>query len=287
MSDTATQVSHGSKLRRILDREEIVPFIGVYDVFSASIAATHYPCLFLSGFGFAASYYGLPDIGFIAWTDMAAYVQRIRTILPEHHLLVDMDDGYGDPSIACHAARVMEAAGASGIILEDQQRPRRCGHVGGKQILPLDEYLVKLERVLAGRRDNMVVVARTDAVELDDILTRVQAFEAAGADIVLVDGIRDWETVKEIRSVISCPMAFNQIAGGKSPAATLSDLQHAGIKAVIYSTPCLFSAQSAIDNALTGLKHADGKLPCIEDGHHGVQSCLTHLNANLAGEHTL
>ena len=104
-------------------------------MFSASIAARHFKGLFLSGFGFAASHYGLPDIGFIAWGDMVAYVQRVRTVLPRHHLLVDMDDGYGDADIACHVTRLLESVGASGVVIEDQRRPRRCGHFNGKQLL--------------------------------------------------------------------------------------------------------------------------------------------------------
>lgn len=275
--------SYGMRLRQALETAETLPFIGVYDAFSASIAARHYPSLFLSGFGFAASYYGLPDIGFIAWPDMAAYVQRIRAILPAHHLLVDMDDGYGDPEIACHAAALMEASGASGIVLEDQQRPRRCGHADGKQILPLDEFLPKLKGVLAARRRGMVVVARTDASDLDDILTRACAFEAAGADLVLVDAVRDWETIGHLRKALSCPLVFNQIAGGKSPRADLSGLHRAGINAVIYSTPCLFAAQSAMEDALTALKQEDGMLPAEGPGRIGVQDCLAHLHANLAG----
>src|SRR3974377_2390527 len=92
-----------------------MPFIGVYDAFSASVAARHYHGLFVSGFGFAASYYGLPDIGFIAWPDILAFVQRLRTILPAHYLLVDIDDGYGDPEIACHVVCSLESLGAFGV----------------------------------------------------------------------------------------------------------------------------------------------------------------------------
>ena len=93
---------HGINLRREVEHNEQVAFTGVYDVFSATIAAKYSRSLFLSGFGFAASYYGLPDIGFIAWTDMVQFVQRIRAVLPEHDLLVDIDDGYGDPEVAAH-----------------------------------------------------------------------------------------------------------------------------------------------------------------------------------------
>ncbi|MFE2100433.1 isocitrate lyase/phosphoenolpyruvate mutase family protein, partial [Streptomyces sp. NPDC059468] len=162
-------MTYGTKLRERIAGPGTTPLIGVYDMYSASIAANHYDGMFVSGFGFAASYYGLPDIGFIAWPDMVAFVQRLRGAFPHHHLLVDIDDGYVDPEVACHVVEGLERIGASGVILEDQKRPRRCGHADGKQVLPLDEYLEKLDRVLATRQD-LVVVARTDATDEHDIL---------------------------------------------------------------------------------------------------------------------
>src|SRR5438552_3592716 len=108
-------------LREQLFNSEQLSFLGVYDVFSASIAARYSKHLFLSGFGFAASHYGLPDIGFIAWSDMVDFVHRVRTVLPQHRLLVDIDDGYGDAEVACHVVSQLERAGASGIVLEDQR----------------------------------------------------------------------------------------------------------------------------------------------------------------------
>lgn len=274
-------MSYGNNFRQHIKTHDIVPCLGVYDAFSASIAANYFPALFLSGFGFAAGFYGLPDIGFITWSDMAAYIQRVRTLLPAHHLLVDMDDGYGDPEVACHAARLFEAAGASGIVLEDQQRPRRCGHVDGKQIMPMEQYVDKLERVLAARRD-LVVVARTDASDVDDILRRAHAFEKAGADLVLVDGVRDWEMVRLVRREIRCPMVFNQIAGGKSPRAGMDELCDIGIDVVIYSTPCLFAAHAAIEDAVVALTRNGGILPDVGEHGIGVKRSTAFLTENLS-----
>jgi 2-methylisocitrate lyase-like PEP mutase family enzyme len=265
-------------MREAIHKRDISPFIGAYDVFSASMAGRHYDAIFVSGFGFAASFYGLPDVGFITWSDIVAYVQRIRTVLPEHHLLVDIDDGYCDPEVACHVASVLEASGASGVVLEDQKRPRRCGHFDGKQIMDLDEYLAKLKQVLATRRD-LFVVARTDSSDQKDIVRRVKAFAEAGADAVLVDGLKSLDTVREISKVVDKPLCFNQIAGGKSPACTLTELKRAGVKLVIYSTPCLFSAQAAIEDAMGELKKLDGSL---HNSPVGVKDCTAILNENLS-----
>ncbi|MBT2472146.1 isocitrate lyase/PEP mutase family protein [Streptomyces sp. ISL-66] len=279
-------MSYGNTLREEIVQPGTTPLIGVYDMYSASVAAGHYDGMFVSGFGFAASYYGLPDIGFIAWPDMMAFVQRLRGAFPRHHLLVDIDDGYVDAEVACHVVEGLERIGASGVILEDQKRPRRCGHADGKQVLPLEEYLEKLDMVLATRKD-LVVVARTDATEEADILRRAEALAATDADVVLIDGVRSVEWIERIRAVVGGkPLLFNQIAGGKSPRLSLSELTDLGIDVAIYSTPCLFAAHRAIDTALAELRLADGRLPAAEDGQEiGVTESTRLVAKNIARHH--
>ncbi|MET9146305.1 isocitrate lyase/PEP mutase family protein [Streptomyces sp. NPDC004042] len=276
-------MTYGKKLRAQIAGPGTTPLIGVYDMYSASIAAEHYDGMFVSGFGFAASYYGLPDIGFIAWPDMVAFVQRLRGAFPAHHLLVDIDDGYVDAEVACHVVEGLERIGASGVILEDQKRPRRCGHADGKQVLPLDEYLAKLEKVLATRQD-LVVVARTDATDEADILLRAEALAATEADVILVDGIRSVDWIRRVRAVVGDkPLLFNQIGGGKSPRLSLGELSELGVDVAIYSTPCLFAAHQAMDSALAELRRADGRLPEVDAaGGVGVQAATSLLERNLA-----
>ncbi|MFJ6695305.1 oxaloacetate decarboxylase [Streptomyces sp. NPDC091272] len=278
-------MTYGNRLREQIAAPGTTPLIGVYDMYSASIAAEHYDGMFVSGFGFAASHYGLPDIGFIAWPDMLAFVQRLRGAFPAHHLLVDIDDGYVDPEVACHMVQSLERAGASGVILEDQKRPRRCGHADGKLVLPLEEYLEKLQLVLATRND-LLVVARTDATEEDDILHRAEALAATDADVVLVDGVRSVEWIERIRGVVgSKPLLFNQIAGGKSPRLSLTELTDLDVDVAIYSTPCLFAAHKAMDTALAELRLADGRLPAAEANMIGVKESTDLLARNITRHH--
>jgi 2-methylisocitrate lyase-like PEP mutase family enzyme len=280
-------MEYGHALRTEISGPRTTPLIGIYDMYSASIAAQHYDGFFVSGFGFAASYYGLPDIGYIAWPDMVGFVQRLRLAFPRHHLLVDIDDGYVDPEVACHVVQQVERAGASGVILEDQKRPRRCGHADGKQILPLPEYLEKLQLVLAARRD-LVVVARTDATEESEILRRAAALAETDADVVLVDGVRSLEWIGKVRKVIGDkPLLFNQIAGGKSPRISLGELTELGVDVAIYSTPCLFAAHTAIDTALAELKYADGRLPELGEGGVGVRASTELLEKNISRHHVV
>lgn len=274
--------SYGTKLREAMTQRDQIAFAGIYDVFSATLAAKYNDSLFVSGFGFAASYYGLPDIGFISWSDMTQFVQRLRTVLPSHNLLVDIDDGYGDAEVACHVVSLLESIGASGVVLEDQQRPRRCGHFDGKQLMEIEAYVAKLKRVLATRRE-MVVIARTDATEIEDIINRVTAFAEAGADAILVDGLRDLRIIRELKQLVNLPFTFNQIAGGKSPVCSLEELKNYGVSLVIYSTPCLFAAQAAIEDTLQNLALNDGRLPFINDESNavGVKKCTDVLQKSL------
>lgn len=277
-------VDHGSAFRRAVAGSETLPVIGVFDMMSASIAARHYDALFVSGFGLAASHYGLPDIGFIAWPDVVGFVQRLRLAFPEHHLLVDIDDGYVDVEVACHVVRALEQVGASGVVMEDQSRPRRCGHVAGKQVLPLPEYLDKLNAVLAARAD-LFVVARTDATEQAEAVARVAAFAGTDADAVLADGIPSTDAIRAVaRASGAKPLVFNQMAGGRSPALSLSDLTGLGVGVAIYSTPCLFAAHAAVDAALTRLRAADGLLPADSIG---VAESQDLLKRNLAPRRTV
>jgi len=288
-------VSHGEFLRATLEDSGTnpLPFIGVFDAFSAAIAGRSHSAIFLSGFGFSASFYGLPDIGYISWSDIVAYVHRVRTILPHHHILVDIDDGYCDIEVACHVVSLLEAAGASGVVLEDQKRPRKCGHLAGKQIMEMDDYIVKLKKVLA-TRSKLFVIARTDASDPEDIRQRIHAFAEAGADGLLVDGVTDVRMIQKLVNQVKekhpnkyFPFAFNQMAGGKSPALNLHQLEELGVKMVIYSTPCLFAAQEAMVEALHHIfEENGGKLPQPTSDDRssltiGVKQCNSLLHANL------
>ncbi len=267
-------------LREELKAKDIIPFIGVYDAFSASIAAKYYKGIFISGFGFAASHYGLPDIGFISWSDIVAFVQRVKNLLPNHHIIVDIDDGYVDTEVACHVVSLLESIGAAGIIIEDQKRPRRCGHVDGKILMELDEFIDKLKQILAARKD-IFVVARTDASDTSEIIKRAKAYAEVGADAILADGIHDLDVIRTLKNQVDKPLVFNQIAGGKSPECSLTDLKKAGVSLVNYSTPCLFAVQTAIEDEMKLLRENDGWL---QKQRVGVRECNAHLHENLANK---
>src|SRR4029077_7007786 len=278
-------MGYGDALRDEGHNDNITALIGVCDIYSAAWSSQRDGGMFVSGFGFAASYYGLPGIGFIARPDMVGFVQRLRLAVPQQHLLVYIDDGYVDPEVACHVVEHLERIGASGVILEDQKRPRRCGHVTGKQILPIEEYLEKLNLVLQTRSE-LVVVARTDATDESEILRRAELLAATDADVLLVDGVRSVEWIRKGRAVAgSKPLLFNQIAGGLSPRLSLTELDELGVNVAIYSTPCLFAAHTAMTNALVELRANDGRLAEFKSGDVGVATSIALLEQNMSRHH--
>ena len=266
----------------LTNNSRLQPFIGFFDCFSATIASQFSANLFYSGFGFAASHYGLPDNGYISWSELVQAVWRVRQILPNHRLLVDIDDGYADTQLACRVSQELEAMGVAMVMLEDQGRPRRCGHADGKIVIPLNEYIAKLNAVL-DKRQNLCVLARTDATG-DEIYRRVEEIQKTEADAVLVDAIVSPDVLRRVRGLTDKPLAFNQIAGGKSPRFSASELRAEGSQLHIYSTPMLFAAQAAMMNALEGIfGTSDGRLEEANGSSRpGVKECLTLLQGNIS-----
>ena len=178
-------IQYGDLFRNEILSNKIVPLIGVYDALSASLTAKYFNAVFCSGYGFSASRYGLPDEGFIAWQDMISYVENMRSISPDLHIVVDIDEGYGDDKIARTVTSRLENVGASAIVLEDQRRPKKCGHLPGKEIINRDEHIKRLTSVLNVRKD-LYVIARTDAEDIQEGISRVQDYALAGAEAFIL-----------------------------------------------------------------------------------------------------
>lgn len=264
----------GDAFRNRLESDKLLCLIGVYDVFSARLAAERFEGVFCSGYSYAASAYGLPDIGYVNWRDITDFSTKIRHVLPSTHILVDVDDGFGDEIVASQTIRSLELNGLSAVMMEDQKRPRRCGHFEGKEILPPAEYLTKLKRVIAARK-GIFVIARTDATDPAEALDRAASYADAGADGVMVEAIRDLETLAKLRSFVSVPIMVNQLHGGKSPNWRFDELEDAGASILICSTPCLFAAQYGIERYLD-LMLEEQRLPSTHTSN--MADCARVLN---------
>jgi len=169
---------------------------------------------------------------------------------------------------------MLERLGVAAVMMEDQKRPRKCGHFEGKALLPIDEYLVKLKAVLKSRKD-LFVIARTDAIDIEEGIRRSIVYEEAGADAVMVEAVNSLDEIKQLTSSVSVPVMVNQLGGGKSPSFTVEEFEKAGVSLVIYSTPCLFAAQNGIQNYLADMVK-QGRLP--EKGASSLADCMTVLD---------
>lgn len=264
----------GAAFRERISSGNILPLCGVYDAFSALVAAKRFEGVFCSGFGLAASQYGLPDIGYVSWRDIHDFGSRVRHILPHTHILVDIDDGYGEDVISANTVSVLEAAGVSAVMIEDQKCPRRCGHFEGKQVIPVEQFSRKLKSVLSARK-SLFVIARTDATDMEEGLSRAIRYARDGADGVMIEAVRDLDFVRKVVREVRVPVVVNQIHGGVTPCWTFRELQEAGVSIAIFSTPCLFAAQFGMEKYLDQMV-IEGKLPPVDT--RTMHECVSILH---------
>jgi len=234
------------RLRLLLAEPGYVELPGCYDVLSAMVLEeVGFRCLFLSGYGVAASLLGNPDIGLTTLTETSAMARQVvgRVDVP---VIVDADNGYGNEDNVVRTVRELEYAGAAAIVIEDQVLPKRCGHSAKKEILPFPVYMRKLEAALHARQSPLCIVARTDATDIDEGIQRAKAFHAAGADVLLIDGLRSLDHVKRIGQEVPGCKQVNIIHGGATPILPAAQFHELGMKIVQYSTPALYVAQQAL-----------------------------------------
>jgi 2,3-dimethylmalate lyase len=240
-----------ARLRAMLDEPTMVLAPFVYDALQARLAEQlGFAALYMTGFGTAAAR-GYPDLGLLTMSEM---VDNVRTIARSVGvpLICDADTGYGNPINVWRTVREYEDAGAAALHIEDQVWPKRCGFLGGKQVIPMDEMVPKVRAACAARRDhNLVIIARSDALAVngwDDTERRCRAYRAAGADLIFVDGIHTREDLDNYaRRLGDLPLLYN---GGLMPA---EELARYGFKVTIY-TGTLFAYYQGIRDTLKELR---------------------------------
>jgi len=244
------------RLRALLDAPEGIELPGCFDVLSAMLLEhAGFPAVFLSGYGVAASSFGNPDIGLTSLLETALVTKNVTAAI-DVPIVVDADNGYGDEDCVVRTVQELERAGAAAMILEDQVFPKRCGHAAGKAIIPLDKYMRKLECALQARQTSMCVVARTDATDMEEGIARAKRFHAAGADVTLVDGLPSVEALGRVGREVPGHKVINLIHGGKTPLLPSEQLHELGFKIVLYSTPALYVAVSAMAQSMARLRSA-------------------------------
>jgi 2-methylisocitrate lyase-like PEP mutase family enzyme len=226
-------------LRARLSRKPIVVAPGVYDAFTALVATqAGFDTLYVSGAAIAYTKLGRPDIGLVGMSEVAETVALIRDRVGAH-LVVDADTGYGNAINVVRTVRAFERAGASAIQLEDQDFPKRCGHLDGKTLIPTDEMVGKIKAALDTRASaDTLIVARTDAVAVESFepaIERAARYREAGADMLFVEAPKSRDELARIAQALpGVQLMANMVEGGKTPILPAAELEQIGFALVIF-----------------------------------------------------
>ena len=259
-----------SRLRALLSRPEPLLVPGAYDALSARLVEhAGFDAVYLTGFGATASLLGLPDVGLLSLPDMVDSAARMARAV-DVPLISDADTGYGNAISVARAVQQFERAGVAAVHLEDQVAPKRCGHMSGKQVVPVDEMVEKLRAAVAARRDpDFVLIARTDAraVEgLDAALERARAYRDAGADVLFVEAPETEAEVVEVAAAFpNTPLLFNWVERGRTPMLPLARIAELGFAIVIFPVATLFSATTGMQRYLSELRTCGTPLAALDD----------------------
>jgi 2-methylisocitrate lyase-like PEP mutase family enzyme len=248
----------GDALRARLAGGRPVVLAGVFDALSARLAYdAGLDSLFVSGFAVAATLLGKPDFGYVTQTEMADVARRVCSAVPGADVVVDGDTGYGNALNVIRTVELYEQAGAAGVFLEDQEWPKKCGHMAGKRVVPRDDWLAKLDAAL-DHRDRMFVVARTDAIAavgIDEACARAAAAHDLGVDAVFVEAP---ESDDHLRAIVDAtPGAVrvaNMVEGGRTQLRTPDELHALGFDLVASPLSGLLSATKAMGDAYGALR---------------------------------
>lgn len=241
-----------TRLRKLIAKGPTLYVPGCYNAMSARVLeSAGFGAIYMTGYGTSLSLTGLPDVGLTSMSEMVANARYIASAV-RIPLIADADTGFGNAINVIRTVREYIGAGVAGIHIEDQVSPKRCGHVAGRMVIPMDEAVGKI-RAAADTRDehdpDFVLIARTDARgasggSLDEALCRANAFLAAGADLAFIEGPTSMDEVKRICKEVRGPVFYNMT--GVSPRFTLEEMRALGIAVCISPNAMLRSALAAM-----------------------------------------
>jgi 2,3-dimethylmalate lyase len=241
---------------------------GVYDALSAKIAArSGFEVIFITGYSLSATLLGEPDFGVLTQSEVVNAARRICSVV-DIPVIVDADTGYGNAINVIRTVEELLRAGAAGMFLEDQVWPKRCGHMKGKQVIPLDEQLKKLRAAMEVKRgQDFFIVARTDARQalgLEEAIQRGIAFKETGADAVFIEAPESKEEMAEIAKKVPGPLVANMLERGVTPLMGPRDLKDLGFDLIVWPLAPLYSVAQSLTEVYATLRR-DGSTVKILD----------------------
>jgi len=246
------------QLKELIKSSKPLVIPGVFDAIGAKIAQkAGFEAMFQTGYGTSATLFGMPDYGFIGPAETVGNARRICRAVSVP-VIVDADTGYGNALSVWKLVKELEDAGASGIFLEDQRWPKRCGHMQGKEVVRKEEYAEKLQAAIDARKSkDFIIVARTDARAtegLEKAIERGLYYKKIGADVIFVEAPKSVQEMKKIGKSIKAPLVANMIEGGATPISSTNALHEMGFKIILYPLSVLFANTYASLQILKELK---------------------------------
>ena len=266
-----------TKFRQLLKEPGIIMAPGAYDCLTAKLVETAgFPAVYMTGAGTSVARLGYPDLALATMTEMLDNAGQIASIV-DIPVIADADTGYGGILNVRRTVRQYERSGVAALHLEDQEFPKRCGHLDDKRVIPTDDMVQKIHAAVDARTDeDFTIIVRTDAIAVtgwEDAMHRCEKYVQAGADVLFVEALRTPEQIEQAGRELSAPLLYNYVETGKSPLLPASELERMGFKIVIYPASGLLSAMRAVRETLATLKQ-QGTTSHLLENMDSLQDCF-------------
>lgn len=257
-----------SKLRQLIEQPGIIVAPGAYDCLTAKIIQqSGFPAVYMTGAGTSVARYGFPDLALASMTEMVSNAADI-TASVSVPVIADADTGYGGLLNVGRTVRKYEQSGVAAIHIEDQEFPKRCGHLDDKRVIPTEDMIPKIKEAVESRTDkDFLIIVRTDALAVtgwEDTMDRCYRYIDAGADVLFVEALRSAEDAQRAVESLPVPLLYNFVETGKSPLLSANDLESIGFKIVIFPASNLLLVTAAIQKLMAELKEKGTTIGMME-----------------------
>ena len=266
-----------TKFRRLLEQPGIIMAPGAYDCLTAKLIETAgFPAVYMTGAGTSVARLGYPDLALATMTEMLDNASQIASVV-DIPVIADADTGYGGVLNVRRTVRQYERSGVAALHLEDQDFPKRCGHLDDKRVIPVEDMVQKINAAVDARTDgDFTIIVRTDALAVtgwDDSMRRCEEYVKAGADVLFVEALRTPEQIEQAGRELNVPLLYNYVETGKSPLLSAHELEKYGFKIVIFPASALLTATQAVRQTLAILKQ-QGTTAHLLENMTSLQDCF-------------
>ena len=264
-------------LRRLLREPGLIMAPGAYDCLTATIIErAGFPAVYMTGAGTSVARLGYPDLALATMSEMIANAADIAAAV-QVPVIADADTGYGGILNIQRTIGQYQRAGVAAVHLEDQEFPKRCGHLDNKRVIPTEDMVGKIRAAVDARTDDdFVIIVRTDALAVtdwDDTMRRCEAYTKAGADALFVEALRSPEEAERAARSLELPLLYNFVETGKSPLLSADELERLGFKLVIYPASALLTVSRVVGDLMAELK-AKGTTAHLVENMVSLQDCF-------------